>query len=181
MDHIMKNPIIPILAIIVLTACAGPSQSTETRGSSDSPSWFLMPPTSENSLYGVGQAKKQNPSLAKQTATARARAEISQAVNVRVSSMLKDFMQESGVGDNAQALEFSESVTKQVSDNSLQGAVIKEAYAAKDGTIFILVEYSLDSIKKDAIDAAKREEALYNEFKAQQSFNDLERSIQNLK
>ena len=95
--------------------------------------------------------------------------------------MLKDFMQESGVGDNAQALEFSEAVTKQVTDNSLQGAVIKEAYAAKDGTIFILVEYSLDSVRKDAVNAATREEALYNEFKAQQSFNELEKSLQNMK
>ena len=168
--------------LLMLGACAGTgSGSTEERGSSDAPSWFLMPPTAENALYGVGQAKKQNPSLAKQTATARARTEISQAVNVKVTSMLKDFMQESGVGDNAQALEFSEAVTKQVTDNSLQGAVIKEAYAAKDGTIFILVEYSLDSVRKDAVNAATREEALYNEFKAQQSFNELEKSLQNMK
>jgi len=178
----MKKLIITTLMLLILVACAGTgSGSTEERGSSDAPSWFLMPPTAENALYGVGQAKKQNPSLAKQTATARARTEISQAVNVKVTSMLKDFMQESGVGDNAQALEFSEAVTKQVTDNSLEGAVIKEAYAAKDGTIFILVEYSLDSVRKDAVNAAKREEALYNEFKAQQSFNELEKSLQNMK
>ena len=178
----MKKLIITTLMLLILVACAGTgSGSTEERGSSDAPSWFLMPPTAENALYGVGQAKKQNPSLAKQTATARARTEISQAVNVKVTSMLKDFMQESGVGDNAQALEFSEAVTKQVTDNSLKGAVIKEAYAAKDGTIFILVEYSLDSVRKDAVNAAKREEALYNEFKAQQGFNELEKSLQNMK
>ena len=177
-----KSILLVPLTFLLLYGCAGTgSGSTEERGSSDAPSWFLMPPTSENSLYGVGQAKKQNPSLAKQTATARARTEISQAVNVKVASMLKDFMQESGVGENAQILEFSQSVTKQVTDNSLQGAVIKEAYAAKDGTIFILVEYSLDSVRKDIVNAAKREKTLYNEFKAQQSFDELEKSLQNMK
>jgi hypothetical protein len=176
--------ILPISLTVLLLAFAGcassGSGSTEQRGSSDMPSWFLVPPTSEDVLYGVGQAKKQNPSLAKSAATARARTEISQGVNVKVSSMMKDFMSESGIGENAQALEFSEAVTKQVTDNALAGSVIKEAYVAKDGTVYILVEYPLNSIKQNALDAVKKEEALYNEFKANQSFDDLEDSIKNL-
>ena len=171
-------PFCSMVILMVLVGCAGPgSGSTEERGSSDMPGWFLVPPTTEDALYGVGQAKKQNPSLARQAATARARTEISQAVNVKVSSMLKDFMQESGVGDNAQAVEFTESVTKQVTDNSLQGSVVKEAYVAKDGTMFILVDYPLASMRQDALNAAKKEEALYNEFKAQQGFDALEQEI----
>jgi len=171
-------PFCSMVILMVLVGCAGPgSGSTEERGSSDMPDWFLVPPTAEDALYGVGQAKKQNPSLARQTATARARTEISQAVNVKVSSMLKDFMQESGVGDNAQALEFSESVTKQVTSNALEGSVVKEAYVAKDGTMFILVDYPLASMRQDALNAAKKEEALYNEFKAQQGFDALEQEI----
>ena len=169
------------LVIALFTACAGPgSGSTEERGSSDMPDWFLVPPTAEDALYGVGQAKKQNPSLAKQAATARARNEISQAVNVKVSGMLKDFMQESGVGDNAQALEFTESVTKQVTANALKGSIVTEAYVAKDGTMFVLVEYPLVSMRQDALNAAKKEEALYNEFKAQQGFDALEQEIDKL-
>jgi len=174
-------PISFTMILLVFSGCSSTgSGSTEQRGSSDMPSWFLMPPTSEDALYGVGQAKKQNPSLAKSTATARARTEVSQAVNVKVSSMMKDFMSESGIGENAQAQEFSEAVTKQVTDNSLLGSVVKEAYVAKDGTVYILVEYNLNSVKQNALDAAKKEEALYNEFKANQSFDDLENSINKL-
>ena len=177
----MKKTMIITIAMMLLVGCASTgSGSTESRGSSDMPSWFLVPPTAEDALYGVGQAKKQNPSLAKQTATARARTEISQAVNVKVASLLKDFMQESGIGDNAQATEFSQAVTKQVTSNSLKGATIKEAYVAKDGTIYILVEYSLNSVRQNALDAAKKEEALYNEFKAKQGFDDLEKAISDL-
>ena len=179
----MKKQFIFITALLWMVGCGSTnpsSGSTESRDSRDMPSWFLMPPTAEDALYGVGQAKKQNPSLAKQAATARARTEISQAVNVKVSGMLKDFMQESGVGENAQALEFSEAVTKQVTDNALNGSTIKEVYPAKDGTIYILVEYPLNDFRQATFDAAKREEALYNEFKAKQGFDELEKTINNL-
>ena len=171
------------LTLVILSlfiACAAPNASTgstEQRGSSDMPSWFLVPPTAEDAFYGIGQAKKQNPSLAKKTATARARTEISSAINTKVASMVKDFMQESGVGETAKALEFSEAVTKQVTDNALAGSVVKEAYVAKDGTIYIMVEYSLNQVKETALNAANREESLYNEFKASQAFEELNSSL----
>ena len=176
----MKQINIILLALTLFVGCAAPSASsgsTEERSSSDMPKWFLVPPTAEDAFYGIGMAKKQNPSLAKKTATARARTEISSAVNTKVSSMVKDFMQESGIGETAQALEFSEAVTKQVTDNALAGSVVKEAYIAKDGTIYILVEYSLNQVKETALKAANREEALYNEFKASQAFDELNSSL----
>lgn len=172
--------IFSILCLFFTSCASSGSGSTEQRGSSDMPSWFLVPPNSDDALYGVGQSKKQNPSLAKSVATARARTEVSQAVNVKVSSMMKDFMSESGIGENAQALEFSEAVTKQVTDNALAGCIVKEAHVAKDGTIYILVEYPLNSIRQKTLDAANKEEAMYNEFKANQSFDDLEKSIKEL-
>lgn len=175
----MNKLITSIFFSMLILACSGPksSGSTEQRRSSDMPEWFLMPPTAEDAFYGVGMAKKQNPSLAKKVATARARTEVSSSINVKVSSMVKDFMQESGLGETAQALEFSESVTKQVTENSLQGSVIKDAYVAKDGTIYIIVEYSLSQVKENALNAANREEAMYNEFKASQAFEELNGSV----
>ena len=169
-----------ILFAIIILFIVGCSSSKPGGSSSDMPSWFLMPPNSEGFIYGVGQANKQNPSLSKQAATARARTEISQSVNVKVASMLKDFMQQSGVGDDAMATEFTESVTKQVTNNSLKGSTVKEAYVAKDGTMYIMVEYSMNSLKQAAVSAAKKEEALYNEFKANQGFDELEKSINDL-
>ena len=176
----MKYRILALTTALILIGCSSNRSGSTEETRSDTPDWWFSPATSETHYYAFGQAKKQNPSLAKQTATARARTEISQAVNVKVASLLKDFMQESGIGDNAQATEFSQAVTKQVTNNSLQGSAIKEAYVAKDGTIYILVEYSLNSVRQNALDAAKKEEALYNEFKAKQGFDDLEKAISDL-
>lgn len=156
------------------------SGSTEETGMKDVPEWFLNPPEAEDAIYGVGMAKKQNPSLARKASIARARDEIASQVQTKVQSMLKDFMQESGIGENAQALEFTQSVSKQVTDMSLQGSKVKEVYPAKDGTFYALVEYPLASLRQSTLSEAQKEEALYNEFKAQQGFDALEKEIQKM-
>lgn len=170
-------------ALLTLVACAGKMESgtTEARESRDMPEWSLNRPAMEGMIYGVGQAKKQNPSLAKNVAAQRARDEVAAAVNIRVESLVKDFMQESGVGERAEALEFTQSVGKGVTDATLTGAMIKETYLAKDGTYFVLVEYSLDQARRAAIEAARQEEALWNEFKADQSFDALEEELAKLR
>jgi hypothetical protein len=177
----MKKTMITAIAMMLFVGCASTgSGSTEERGSRDMPDWFLKPPTAEDAYYGVGQAKKSNPSLSKKTATERARGEITAAISSKVSTLLKDFMQESGVSGNSEATEFTQSVLKQVSSNTLEGSTIEDVYVAKDNTIYMLVVYSLNSAKQYSLDAAKKEEALYNEFKANQGFDALEKAINDL-
>jgi ribosomal protein S20 len=161
-----RNPVRAVLKLVLLGGA---------------PKWFMNPPKSGEVIYAVGAAKKQNPSLALNAATQRARDEIARSVNVKVQNMMKDFMQESGAGDNAQALEFTESVSKQVADVSLSGSVRAKTATGKDGTIYVLVEYSLDGARQAALAEVKKQEALYNEFKAEQSFDDLEEAIRNMK
>ncbi|UCH62950.1 MAG: LPP20 family lipoprotein [Fidelibacterota bacterium] len=182
----MKRIFIPVILggmLLTLAGCAGKvvSGTTEARESRDVPEWSLERPIAEGIIYGVGQAKKQNPSLAKTVAAQRARDEIAAAVKIKVESLVKDFMQESGVGEQAGALEFTQAVSKGVTDATLNGAMIKETYIAKDGTYFVLVEYSLDEARQAAVESARQEEALWNEFKAEQGFEDLERELSKLR
>ena len=189
----MKNTLIITLIIfgnLMITSCGSSSPpvrsgSTEAPAKQDYstsgfPDFFLTPPTAEDAFYGVGTAKKQNPSLAKKTATARARDEIAQAVEVKVNNMLRDFIQESGVGENAQALEFTESVSKQVSSQALTGSKIIKTEVAKDGTFYVLVEYALQNAVDASVSEARNQEALYNEFKARQGFEALEKELNSL-
>ena len=179
----MKYRIFAIALALILVGCGGSkpgSGSTEEGSFGGAPNWFMNPPTSGDVIYAVGAAKKQNPSLALNTATQRARDEIARTVSLKVENMMKDFMQESGAGDNAQALEFTESVSKQVADVSLSGSVRTKTATGKDGTIYVLVEYSLDGLRQSALTEAKKQEALYNEFKSIKGFDDLEEAIRGL-
>ena len=44
----------------------------------------------------------------------------------------------------------------------------------------MLVEYSLDGLRQSALTEAKKQEALYNEFKSIKGFDDLEEAIRGL-
>ncbi len=171
------------LLALTLVGCAGSgsSGSSEARDSRDAPEWALQPPVAEGVIYGVGQAKQQNPSLAKNVAAQRARNEIASAVQIKVESLVRDFMQESGVGERAEALEFTQAVSKGVTDATLNGSIIKEAFLAKDGTYFVMVEYSLDQARRVAMESARQEEALWHEFKAGQGFEALELELDKLR
>jgi len=178
----MKKRLLILTSFLMLVGCASTSSgSTEQRDSKDVPAWALDPPCPEGFICAVGQGKKQNPSLAKKTAVGRARSEVSQIISTKVATLFTDFMQESGVGDNAQALEFTENVTKQVSNNVLNGSTVTKSYPAKDGTVYVLVEYSLDTARQEALGAIKKEEGLFNELKARQSLESLEKAIKGLK
>tara|TARA_B100000941_G_C28498710_1_gene552624 strand:+ start:382 stop:930 length:549 start_codon:yes stop_codon:yes gene_type:complete len=175
-----KIKIILSLPIILLTVwgCAGGVSSGSTeQTTSDEPEWWFNPADSETHYYGFGQAKKQNPSLAQKAAKQRAKQSISSDVKDAITSEIRDYMSESGLGDNAQALEFSESTTISLSDNVLTGASSDKYYKAKDGTVYVRVKYSKDAVSKGILNAAKKEEALYNEFKASQAFDRMERKV----
>lgn len=165
--------ILTIITILLIVSC-----------SSTIPSWYLNPPMSSDVFYGVGDANRPQMSLSKKVATARARDEVAQAVGVKVSTMLKDFMQASGIGENASALEFNESVSKHVAQVSMKGCVISKTFVAKDGTMYVMVEYPVGSAREVAVkkakDELKKQEALYNEFKARQGFDALEKELNSM-
>ena len=178
----MKNIITITLSIFMMIGLWGCSSGSQNSGSteqtsSSEPDWWYNPPSTEDSFYGFGQAKKQNPSLAQKVATQRAKQDISNQVKSNLTSEIRDFMSESGIGDSAEAIEFSENTTVSLSDNVLEGAASDKYFKAKDGTVYIRVKYSKNRVNEKLVNAAKREEALYNEFKASQAFDRLEKKV----
>ena len=178
MKNKLKIYLLFTVVLLTLWGCAlGPRSGSTEQTSSDEPQWWFNPSTSETYYYGFGQAKKQNPSLAQKVAKQRARQSISDDVKSNIRSEIRDYMQESGLGENAHAIEFSENTTVSLSDNVLQGATGDKYFKAKDGPVYIRVSYRKDAVSKGIINAAKREEALYNEFKAGQAFDRMEKQL----
>jgi len=166
--------------VLMMVNCGGGKPPAKVN---DIPKWYLNPPQTEDAIYEAGDAAKQSMGLAKEAADARARDAISRTIEVKVSNMLKNFMQESGIGEDAEALEFTSSVSKQISNNVLNGARIVKREMKTEGTLYhaySLAEYNLNSLIQETLSEAKKQKALYNEAKANLSFDDLEKEIQKL-
>ncbi len=146
---------------------------------SDVPQFFLMPPVAEDAFYGVGVAKLSSIDMSRTMAIARARDDIARQTSLQVQNAITDYAQEAGVG-SSQTIKFIETVSRQIADTKLQGAKPKEMYAAKDGTIYALVEYKLTNFSSDAAEVFKRnEEAGFSEFKAAQALEKLNYELKN--
>lgn len=174
-----------ILALMVplalmLINCGGGKPKAKMQ---DIPEWYLNPPKAEDVIYEAGDAAKQSMALAKEAADARARDGISRVIEVKVSNMLKNFMQESGLGEEAEALEFTSSVSKQVANTVLRGCRISKREMKTERSLYhaySLAEYNLNSLIQETLNEARKQKALYNEAKANLSFDDLEKEIDKL-
>jgi len=93
---------------------------------------------------------------------------------------LNDHMQASGMGAEAGATEFTESVSKSLVNTTLKGCTIEKTEVFKE-RVFVMVTYDANKAAEEAKAAArlaaKNEEALYNEFKARQAFDALDSAI----
>ena len=177
-----KTNLITLIAMLIFFGCAG--SKPKPLSNKDLPEWYLNPPKFEDKFVGVGDALRPQFNLSKQVATERARVEVARAVETTVNSALNDHMQASGMGAEAGATEFTESVSKSLVNTTLKGCTIEKTEIFKD-RVFVMVTYYAYNAREEAKAAArseaKKEEALYNEFKARQAFDALDQAIDRIK
>ena len=168
-----------LLSVLILFSCKSegePQKEQEARALSvDAPQWFLVPPQAKDAIYGIGVATSSDLSRARDMASSRARADIAKQLSISVETMLTDYFQEAGTGDDSQAIEMIESITKEVADVDLRGAKTIEAYVADDGKVYILAEYSMNQFIEEQVAEVfqRNESAAFAEFKAQQALDRL--------
>ena len=182
-EEIMNKILLLLLGtLFFIIGCAGSKPKPVTN--KDLPEWYLNPPKFEDKFVGVGDALRPQFSLSKQVATERARVEVARAVETTVNSALNDHMQASGMGMEAGATEFTESVSKSLVSTTLKGCTIEKTEIFKD-RVFVMVTYDAKKAREEAKvvarELAKKEESLYNEFKARQAFDSLDQAIDRMK
>jgi hypothetical protein len=190
-QRILVLGIIIVFGAFLVMACATTPKEAKPVMSTEQvqciPDWEVNPPSAEDGVYGSGLAKMNMQALSKTAADQRARQEVVQAIEVKVASMVKDFMQQSGIGDAAQALQFSQSVSKGISSRVLNGCKIVKRKVCPDGTWHSLALWPIgeaNQLKKEINDQSKKlvknEYALYNEFKAKNGFEQLQQELDKL-
>ena len=177
-----KNILLSTVTLVMFFGCAG--SKNKPLNNKDLPEWYLNPPKFEDKFVGVGDALRPQFNLSKQVATERARVEVARAVETTVNSALNDHMQASGMGSDASATEFTESVSKSLVNTTLKGCTIEKTEIFKD-RVFVMVTYDASKAREEAKAAArneaKKEEALFNEFKARQAFDALDQAMDRMK
>ncbi|TFG64528.1 MAG: hypothetical protein E4H36_02730 [Spirochaetales bacterium] len=147
---------------------------------SDMPDFYLNPPLADDAIYGVGSAKMAKLDTSRKMAVARAREDIAFQMNASIKAAITDYAQEAGVDGNNQVISFVETISKQVTQTTLNGAKTEQVAAGKDGTVYALVSYPLnafkDEVKKEFV---RNEDAAFAEFKADQAMQKLDAELSN--
>ena len=143
------------------------------------PSFYLNPPQADDAIYGVGSAKMSTLDTSRRMAISRAREDIAFQMNATIQAAIVDYAQEAGVDGQSQVISFVETISRQVTETTLQGTRTDQVEQGPDGTVYALVSYPMNSFSEAAAQAFQRnEDAAFAEFKADQALRMLDQQLQ---
>ena len=175
----MRKLLVFTTMLLLVVGCG----STKPHSKSDVPKWYLNPPKDKNKFYAVGDALRPQLSLSKKIATSRARDELARQIKTQVQSKLNDFQKASGIGMEAEASEFTEYISGNVVNMSLEYSMIEET-DVRGGRVFVLISYDAKAAAKAAKAAAKAAansaNAYRSELEARDAFSRLDAEIDKL-
>lgn len=169
-----------ILAIFaLLVALAGCSNNMTGDVEVSYPQWWNTQDNADN-VCSYGMATKESQTMSIDAAKANALAESARYVETEVKSMLKNYEEEAGVND-PQILALTQNVVKVISNATFSGVLTGEMMTRKTVdkgetryTTYVQLEVPKTEISRNLIENIRNEEALYNQFKASQAFQELD-------
>jgi hypothetical protein len=84
----------------------------------------------------------------KQMAVTAARGQLAQNMRVQVQNMIKQYVETTGAASKETVDNVNTSVTKQITDESLQGTKIVKSIIGPDGTLYVLVGFDEAGVQK---------------------------------
>jgi len=183
----MKRSIVLILtgiALLVMFGCGGGSGTVakpSTMQEVFKPDSYDLPDDSGAYVFTYGTAEKVAEGASVTSAKSKAMLDAAMYVEVYVKGLMKDFEQEAGT-ENPQVLALTEQCSKSVAKATFNGMtypIVKTFKDSETGKYKTFVRCAIPSVqvKKQTHDFVRSEEAMYNEFKATQSFKELEEDI----
>ena len=171
-----------VLSSIFLAACGG-NRGSVPRGLVEvpQPNWYGIQGSADY-VFTYGTAERVSQQAAETSAYSNAVAEAARFVEVHVQAMTKDFISEAGV-ENPQVLTMTEQVIRTTANQTFSGTQItqRRMFTNPEGRYvsFIQVAIPKSEINRDMMNRIKNEEALYNQFRASQSFAEMDKILGN--
>ena len=122
--------------------------------------------------------------LSMDIATSSARDEVARVVGVKVSNMVKNFMEQAGVNEESQYTEFSSTVSKQIADNTISGSQRDKMYidnTTTPHTVYVLVKLNLADMSGSIDALMKKQAAAYAQLRANKGFEDLANELKSMR
>jgi hypothetical protein len=176
----MKKNYVVILAMVLLGFMTFGCSSGPKSRDPNVPDWVLNPPTQEDVIYGIGTAKLSNVNQSMTIAEARARTSLAFQLNTAVQAMITDYNRSAGTENSQASLNFAESVSRQLTQTKLTGAVPDKREQTKDGIWWVRVKYGKADAAKAASDIIENEASRYAEFKATEALKLLDANLDKL-
>ena len=173
-----------LLAIAALSlGCGGKTASTGN--SLGLPEWFQALPEDPNYIFAVATSTSRDLQMSVNKAKQQGRVDIAQQMETKVKSMIKQFNEEVGLGEDAEFLSQTTEVSKSVTSKVLNGSKARKVETVKEGEIiyrsYVLMEMPIGPANTALMDAIKKQQNMYTRFRASQGFQELESGIwQNL-
>ena len=181
----MKNGLASILILMMafFVLSCGSSPAAGPAGDPNMPPWINdMPP--EDMLWGIGVSDNAQMNMRMTMADSRARQDIVRQLQTLAQGMVTDYAREAGGINNAAVVQLQESITRQVAQANLQGAVRDVTWTTPDGrTLWTRVRMAKADAARVAAGEAQRaidsDAARFAEFKAMDALKQMEHQLQN--
>lgn len=177
-----------VLGLVFLFSCGGKTAKIDNKALSEefenAPSWVLDGGGSEGGMAAVGSAPIGNAGMnfAMTEALANGRDELARQMSVKVKNMVKNFAQTTGIGDSETVDKVSAQVSKQVTNQTLNGSRQKDSWISPSSTLYVLVgvdpEIVKESIKNSIQTSFKSDQALWQQFQAKKAYDELDNEIE---
>lgn len=174
--------LLSVVAVIGITGCSSaPTKEKVAVAVPDcvfpgsdkaAPGWVCDQPVDGIPVAAVGSAAKSDAGhdFMKQMAATGARVQLAQNMKVQVQNMIKQYVETTGAASKETVDRVNTSVTKQITDQSLQGTKILKSLSGPDGTLYILVGLDTAAAQQLTEAAIKtsmgNDQALWQQFKA---------------
>jgi hypothetical protein len=178
----LKYIIGAFIASLVLVSCGQPDiyENPEFVGA---PKWVKMPVVSGKiAEMGTAQKNKMNNfGFQRELAMANARTNLAKRLNVKIKSMFKTFSSQTSANQGTFDMT-AESITKQITKQSLKGTSQEDSWMSRSGALYILMSIDSKSVaqlmENNAVSAYKNDEAAYQKFLAAKAQGELTKALE---
>ena len=147
----------------------------------EAPKWMVQPPVDATAIFATGTANSADMQMAIDRANLAAKRELANQLNARLSSKMKEFVNEVGGANDAQLNRQVEIATQNVvTDVNLAGFRREDSKVVAQGPQFrayVLLRYPLGDANRILLNQVKKNSQIEAKVRASKAFQELEKEI----